>query len=80
MSEKVVRAVGTGGESDEDSECKMGGCLGQEDLELRLGRDEGLSHAEIWKTISDRGNSQYKCPKVGGYLEYWRKRKEAKMA
>lgn len=64
LSEEVISALRREGvESDEDSERRLGGCLGQENLELRL-----EIHAQIWKTISDRGNSQYKGPKVRGYL------------
>lgn len=53
--------------------------LGQEDLELRLERAEGVSHGEFWKRIPDRGNSQYKHPRVGRYLACLRNRKEAKI-
>ena len=52
--------------------------FGARGLTLRLEREEGFSHVEFWKTISDRGNSQYECPKVEGYLACWRNRKEAK--
>ena len=66
LSEKVVSALRTEGrKSDKDSERRMGRCLGQKNLELRLERDEGFSHAQIWKTTSDRENSQYKGPKLG---------------
>lgn len=64
MSEELISALRReGAESDEDSEHRLEGCLGQENLELRF-----EIHAQIWKTISDRGNSQYKGPKVRRYL------------